>query len=169
MTPIAGKLSDIYGKKKVLLIIMATYTIGVTLGGLAFSFSFLLIARTIQGVGLSMFPIAFGIIRSQFPPQKLAVAQGIFISTFARWICSGFSSRRTNSQLPWVACNFFSILPIAVALIVMVNRLIYGSSEEQESKSKLDFDYCCVLCVYKFLLENNAKEIHMVSGLSIFD
>ncbi|MFZ0220643.1 MAG: hypothetical protein WAM42_02980, partial [Candidatus Nitrosopolaris sp.] len=64
---------------------------------------------------------------------------------------------------------FFSILPIAVALIVMVNRLIYGSSEEQESKSKLDFDYCCVLCVYKFLLENNAKEIHMVSGLSIFD
>ncbi|MFY9794833.1 MAG: hypothetical protein WAJ93_04015 [Candidatus Nitrosopolaris sp.] len=51
----------------------------------------------------------------------------------------------------------------------MVNRLIYGSSEEQESKSKLDFDYCCVLCVYKFLLENNAKEIHMVSGLSIFD
>jgi MFS family permease len=57
MTPIAGKLSDIYGKKKILLIIMATYTIGVTLGCLVFSFSFLLIARTIQGFGFSMFPI----------------------------------------------------------------------------------------------------------------
>ena len=57
MTPIAGKLSDIYGKKKILLIIMTTYTIGVILGGLAFSFSFLLIARTIQGVGFSVFPI----------------------------------------------------------------------------------------------------------------
>jgi MFS family permease len=71
MSPIADKLSDIYGKK-ILLIIMTTYTIGVTLGGLTISFSFLLIARTIQGVGLSMYPIAFGIIRSQFPPQKLA-------------------------------------------------------------------------------------------------
>ena len=81
MTPIAGKLSDIYGKKKVLLIIMIIYTIGVTLGGLAFSISFLLIARIVQGIGLSMFPIAFGIIRSQFPSQKLAVAQGIFITT----------------------------------------------------------------------------------------
>ena len=69
MTPIAGKLSYIYGKKKILLIIMIIYTIGVTLGSLAFSISFLFIARIIQGVGLSMFPIAFGIIRSQFPPQ----------------------------------------------------------------------------------------------------
>ena len=34
MTPIAGKLSDIYGRKKVLLIIMAIYTVGVSLGGL---------------------------------------------------------------------------------------------------------------------------------------
>src|SRR3954471_23618999 len=83
MTPIAGKLSDIYGKKRILLIIMIIYTIGVTLGGLSFSISFLFIARIIQGVGLSMFPIAFGIIRSRFPSQKLAVAQGIFISTFA--------------------------------------------------------------------------------------
>jgi MFS family permease len=82
MTPISGKLSDIYGKKKILLIIMIIYTIGVTLGGLSFSISFLFIARIIQGVGLSM-TIAFGIIRSQLPPQKLAVAQGIFISTFA--------------------------------------------------------------------------------------
>ena len=42
------------------------------------------------------------------------------------------------SYLGWHA-TFFSILPIAVVLIVMVNRLIYVSSEEQESKSKLDF------------------------------
>ena len=107
MTPIAGKLSDIYGKKKILLIIMIIYTIGATLGGLAFSISFLFIARIIQGVGLSMFPIAFGIIRSQFPPQKLAVAQGIFISHFRGWICSGFSSRRTDSQLLWMARDLF--------------------------------------------------------------
>jgi len=144
MTPIAGKLSDIYGKKKILLIIMIIYTIGVTLGGLAFSISFLFIARIIQGIGLSMFPIAFGIIRSQFPSQKLAVAQGIFISTFAGGSAVGLAiGGPIVNYFGWHA-TFFSIIPISVALIVMVHRLIYDSKEEQESpKSKLNFDYCC--------------------------
>lgn len=145
MTPIAGKLSDIYGKKKILLIIMIINTIGVALGGLASSISFLFIARIIQGIGLSVFPIAFGIIRSQFPPQKLAVAQGIFISTFAGGSAVGLAVGGTIvNYFGWHA-TFLSILPITLALIVMVRRLIYVSKEEEESpKSKLDFDYCCV-------------------------
>ncbi|MGC1932474.1 MAG: MFS transporter, partial [Candidatus Nitrosopolaris sp.] len=167
MTPLAGKLSDIYGKKKILLIIMATYTIGVILGGLAFSISFLLIARMIQGVGLSMFPIAFGIIRSQFPPQKLAVAQGIFISTFAGGSAVGLAvGGPIVNYFGWHA-TFFSILPIAVALILIVNRLIYGSEEEQESKSKLDFDYCCVFTkLNQEQLQSERKTIEQVQSIS---
>src|ERR1044072_7195909 len=38
MTPVAGKLSDIYGRKKILLIIMAIYTCGVSLGGFSDNF-----------------------------------------------------------------------------------------------------------------------------------
>ncbi len=53
-------------------------------------------------------------------------------------------SRKTKQFIKNQLECFFSILPIAIALIVMVNRLVYVSSEEQESKSKLDFDYCCV-------------------------
>jgi len=168
MTPIAGKLSDIYGKKKILLIIMIIYTIGVTLGGLAFSISFLFIARIIQGVGLSMFPIAFGIIRSKFPPQKLAVAQGIFISTFAGGSAVGLAvGGPIVSYFGWHA-TFFSIIPIAIALIVMVHKLIYVSKEEQESpKSKLDFDYCCVFTkLNQEQLQSerkNAEQVHTIS------
>ena len=168
MTPIAGKLSDIYGKKKILLIIMIIYTIGVTLGGLSFSISFLFIARIIQGVGLSMFPIAFGIIRSQFPPQKLAVAQGIFISTFAGGSAVGLAvGGPIVNYFGWHA-TFFSIIPIAVALIVMVHRLIYVSKEEQESpKSKLDFDYCCVFTkLNQEQLQSerkSAEQVHVIS------
>jgi MFS family permease len=171
MTPIAGKLSDIYGKKKILLIIMIIYTIGVTLGGLAFSISFLFIARIIQGVGLSMFPIAFGIIRSQFPPQKLAVAQGIFISTFAGGSAVGLAvGGPIVNYFGWHA-TFFSIIPIAVALIVMVYRLIYVSKEEQESpKSKLDFDYCCVFTkLNQEQLQSERKSAEQVDIISRTD
>jgi MFS family permease len=48
MTPIAGKLSDIFGRKKILLIIMSIYTLGVLVGGLAEDFLTMIIARTIQ-------------------------------------------------------------------------------------------------------------------------
>src|SRR2546428_7754562 len=63
MTPVAGKLSDIYGKKKILLIVMAVYSAGILSGGFANSIGFMIAARVAQGVGMSMFPIAFGIIR----------------------------------------------------------------------------------------------------------
>src|SRR3954465_13315546 len=59
MTPIAGKLSDIYGRKKLVLIILIIYIIGISIGALSNNISVLLVARVIQGVGISMFPIAF--------------------------------------------------------------------------------------------------------------
>ena len=55
MTPIAGKLSDAYGKKKILLIIMIFYTTGVSVAGFSTNIDYMLIARGFQGVGMSMF------------------------------------------------------------------------------------------------------------------
>src|SRR6187200_380737 len=83
MTPIAGKLSDIYGRKKILLIIMVIYALGVCFAGLSSNIYFMLIARAIQGVGMSMFPIAFGIVRDKFPREKISIGQGVITYMFA--------------------------------------------------------------------------------------
>ena len=72
MTPIGGKLSDIYGKKKILLIIMAVYPAGIMTGRFATNIEFMLSGRVLQGVGMVMFPIAFGIIREVLPDKRLA-------------------------------------------------------------------------------------------------
>ena len=58
MTPITGKLSDIYGKKRMLLVIMVIYAVGVSLGGFVTNIYEMLAVRVIQGIGMSMFPIA---------------------------------------------------------------------------------------------------------------
>ena len=70
MTPIAGKLSDIYGRKKILLIVMMIYSAGILAGGFASSLPFLLAARIAQGIGISMFPIAFGIVCDIAVPES---------------------------------------------------------------------------------------------------
>jgi MFS family permease len=54
MTPITGQLSDVYGKKRILLIIISIYVSGVILGGISNSWLIFLVARALQGIGLSM-------------------------------------------------------------------------------------------------------------------
>src|ERR1043166_3790911 len=71
MTPIGGKLADIYGKKKILLIIMAIYAAGLVAGRFATGIDFMIGARAAQGIGMAMFPIAFGVIREVLPEKKL--------------------------------------------------------------------------------------------------
>jgi MFS family permease len=80
ITPIAGKLSDIYGSKRVLLVLLALYVAGVVAGGFSTNIVFLLATRAIQGVGFAAVPVAFSILRTSFPPQKLAMPVGVFSS-----------------------------------------------------------------------------------------
>jgi MFS family permease len=125
MTPIAGRLSDIYGKKKILLIVMAVYSTGILAGGFANSIEFMLAARAAQGVGMSMFPIAFGIIREILPEKKLAIGQTIFSSTFSGGAVVGLIVGATIIQnFGWQA-TFFSIFPIAVILGLVIRKILH--------------------------------------------
>lgn len=125
MTPIAGRLSDIYGKKKILLIVMAVYSTGILAGGFANSIEFMLAARAAQGIGMSMFPIAFGIIREILPEKKLAIGQTIFSSTFSGGAVVGLVVGATIIQnFGWQA-TFFSIFPIAVILGLLIRKILH--------------------------------------------
>ncbi|MGI0101423.1 MAG: MFS transporter [Nitrosotalea sp.] len=125
MTPIAGKMSDIYGKKKILLVIVVIYTIGVSLGGFVTNIYEMLAVRMIQGIGMSMFPIAFGMIREQFPIKKLAIGQGIISSMFAGGAVIGLVAGGHLIQNYGWQSTFFSIIPIALAMIVVIKRFIH--------------------------------------------
>lgn len=75
MTPICASLSDIYGKKKILLIVVFIYLIGTTIAYFVSDIVTFIIARAIQGIGISMFPIAFSIIRDVFLEKKYPSAK----------------------------------------------------------------------------------------------
>ncbi|PWU78729.1 MAG: MFS transporter [Candidatus Nitrosopolaris wilkensis] len=133
MTPIAGKLSDIYGRKKMVLIILIIYIIGISAGGLSSNISYLVIARVIQGIGISMFPIAFGIIRDQLPKEKLAIGVGVFSSMFAAGSVVGLAvGGSIINNFGWHA-TFLSIVPVAIILWVVINRFIRDNKAESET------------------------------------
>ena len=134
MTPIAGKLSDIYGKKKVLLVVLIVYITGVSIAGFSTNISILLIARALQGVGISMFPIAFSIVRDQFPREKMAIGQGIITSMFAAGAVIGLSIGGFIIQHYGWQTTFFTIIPIAIGLLFINWRFLNIDQEKTEQQ-----------------------------------
>jgi len=80
---IFGKLADIYGKKKMFLIVSGVYALAIIFGGFANSLDVFIAIRAVQGVGMAMFPLAFSLIRDEFTPDTIAVAQGVVSGTIA--------------------------------------------------------------------------------------
>jgi MFS family permease len=134
MTPIIGKLSDIYGKKKILMLVMVIYSIGTFSGGISANIFMMIVSRIIQGIGLAMFPVAFAIIREKFPEEKLAIGQGIFTAVFAGGAVVGLGLGATIIEYFSWHMTFLSIVPLMIILLIVVLRLIHIKSEKLVSK-----------------------------------
>ena len=144
MTPIAGKLADIYGKKKMLLIILAVYSVGLLLGALSINFLFMVIARAIQGIGISIFPIAFSIIRDKFVPEKLALAQGIFSSMLSAGAVIGLVVGASIIESFGWRATFLLIIPISITLFALIKKYVILERDEiLHTVSDKSSEFCC--------------------------
>ena len=124
MTPFAGKLSDIYGRKRVLLYLMIIYTFGLLIGAVSNSFALLITSRIIQGIGISMFSIAFTMILDEFPKKRVATAQGIISAAFSGGAVIGLAIGGTIiDNFGWRA-TFLSVIPLSVFIIAVINKVI---------------------------------------------
>jgi EmrB/QacA subfamily drug resistance transporter len=76
-TPIAGRLGDMFGKKRVLVLTLVALALGALVAALATTLPVLILARAIQGLGGGFFPLAFGIIRDEFPRERVPGGIGL--------------------------------------------------------------------------------------------
>ena len=83
MTPILGRAGDIFGKKWVFAGTLVALAAGSVLAALAPNLAVMIVARVIQGVAGGMLPLGFGIIRDEFPAEKVAGAVGILAALTA--------------------------------------------------------------------------------------
>ncbi len=76
-TPILGKIGDLVGKDRALRIALGTLALGCLVAALAPNVTVLLVGRVLQGCGGAVFPLSFGIVRDEFPPNRVPTAIGI--------------------------------------------------------------------------------------------
>jgi EmrB/QacA subfamily drug resistance transporter len=78
--PIIGRLGDMYGKDRLLMIVLVALGVGTLISAVASSLSLLIFGRVIQGVGAGVFPLAFSIVRDEFPRERVPGALGLVSS-----------------------------------------------------------------------------------------
>jgi EmrB/QacA subfamily drug resistance transporter len=79
-TPILGRLGDMYGKERLLLLVLVMLALGTLISAVATSLWLMLLGRVIQGAGGGIFPLAFSIIRDEFPNERVPGAIGLVSS-----------------------------------------------------------------------------------------
>jgi EmrB/QacA subfamily drug resistance transporter len=121
-TPIMGRLGDMYGKARLLTYAVAALTIGSLLAALAGSISVMIVARVIQGVGGGVLPLSFGIIRDEFPREKVSGAIGIIAALAAAG--AGFGPIVEALDYHWL----FWIPMIILAIAVVATKVVVPES-----------------------------------------
>jgi MFS family permease len=180
MTPIIGKLSDIYGKKKILLIVIIIYSLGTLLGGLSNNIFMLIMSRIVQGIGLAMFPVAFAIIRDKFPQEKLSIGQGIFTAVFSAGAVIGLGLGATIVEYFSWHMTFLSIVPLMITLLIVVYKRIHIADEKLVTKNQARIDIkgtiILVIVVSTFLIGltylpytiSNASYSNLIMTIALF-
>jgi EmrB/QacA subfamily drug resistance transporter len=81
-TPVLGRLGDMFGKERMLVLVLVLLALGCLISALAHSLPLLIAGRAVQGAAGAVFPLAIGIIRDEFPRERVAAAIGLLSATF---------------------------------------------------------------------------------------
>ena len=135
-TPLLGKLGDQHGKERMLVVALSIFLLGTIGGAFAWDIGSLIGFRALAGAGGAVFPLSFGIIRDEFPPDKVKVGIGLLSAVFG--VGGGFGivlSGLIVDHLSWRWLFVAGAIPVA-ASIVLVHR--YVPESPVKSHSRLD-------------------------------
>lgn len=138
-TPIAGKLSDQFSRKRMYLAGIAGFMAASMLCGMSQNMVWLIVCRALQGLaGGTMFAISLGLVGVLYPPHQRGKIQGFFSSLWAiasiigpplgGYVVEHFSWR-------WI---FYLNLPVGVIALICISRFFH---EPERSVIKQEIDY----------------------------
>jgi EmrB/QacA subfamily drug resistance transporter len=124
LVPIAGKLSDLHGRRPVLLAGVLIFLFGSLLCALAIGPATLIAARGLQGVGAAaLFTGAFTVAADLFPPAQRARYSGLFGAVFSFASVMGpLVGGAVTDRLGW-HWVFLVNLPPGIAALILIARM----------------------------------------------
>ena len=132
VTPLYGKLGDIYGRKKLFIIAISIFIFGSMLCTFATSMFSLAAFRAVQGLGAGgLFSLALAIIGDIVPPRERAKYQGYFLAVFGTASVLGpviggfFAGQETILGIDGWRWVFLVNVPIGIAALAVVSKTLH--------------------------------------------
>jgi EmrB/QacA subfamily drug resistance transporter len=123
MTPILGRIGDMAGKRRVFVATLAALAVGSLLAAVAPSIGVMIVARVIQGFAGGMLPVAFGIIRDEFPAEKVAGAVGAIAALTA--VGAGLGIVLAGPIVAALDYHWLFWLPLILTLVAAVAAIFF--------------------------------------------
>jgi EmrB/QacA subfamily drug resistance transporter len=137
MTPILGRIGDMTGKKRVFVATLVALAVGSLLAAIAPSIGVMIVARVIQGFAGGMLPVAFGIIRDEFPAEKVAGAVGIIASLAA--VGAGLGIVLAGPIVNALNYHWLFWLPLILTVIAAVTAILFVPESSARSSGRISW------------------------------
>jgi MFS family permease len=134
-TPILGRLGDVYGKERLLVVSLLALAVGCVVSALATNLVVMVAGRIVQGLGGAVFPLAFGIIRDELPRERVAPAIGMVSSLLAVGGSLGLVlAGPINDTLDyhWL---FWTPVPLLLVSALAAHRYIPGRAPDSAARA----------------------------------
>ncbi|MCW2526651.1 MAG: Multidrug resistance transporter, superfamily protein [Pseudonocardiales bacterium] len=145
-TPILGRIGDAYGKERMLLVSLGALGIGSVLAALAPSIGVLIVARAIQGIGGGIIPVSFGIIRDEFPREKVTGAVGVLAALLA--VGGGVGLVLAGPIVNTLNYHWLFWIPAIVVVVAFVMAFIFVPESPVRTPGKVSWGAGALLSVW---------------------
>jgi EmrB/QacA subfamily drug resistance transporter len=144
-TPVLGRLGDMFGKERMLVLVLCGFAVGSLVAALSHSIGLLIAGRAIQGFAGAVFPLAFGIIRDEFPPERVAQGIGLISATFG--IGGGIGLVAAGLIVDHLPYEWIFWIGLIVTLIAIVCTLLFIPESPIKVPAKIDWAGAALLSV----------------------
>jgi EmrB/QacA subfamily drug resistance transporter len=135
-TPILGRLGDMFGKERMLVVVLGLFGVGSLIAALSNSLALLIAGRAVQGAAGAVFPLAFGIIRDEFPRDRVATGIGLISATFG--IGGGAGLVLSGLIVDHLSYRWIFWFGLIVVVIATIATHLYVPESPVKSPAKVD-------------------------------
>jgi MFS family permease len=132
--PFIGTAGDRFGRRKLLLLCLCIYILGLFLGLVADNIVVLLFSRAMQGIGIACFPLAYALVRDNLPERESDVGIGILSAMYGAGMFVGVIIGSFMTELFSWRTAYLALIPAALFLILLTIRFIPGSRPEMPER-----------------------------------
>lgn len=146
LTPILGRLGDMFGKEHTLVAVLVALAAGTLLAAVASSLPLMILGRVVQGAGGAIFPLAFGIIRDEFPRER--VPQGIALMSAIIGIGGGLGIVLAGPIVEAFSYHWLFWFPLGLVVISIVATLLFVPESPIKSPGRINWAGALLLSVW---------------------